>query len=224
VLLGQAIIALVLGGVLSGEPEAVIVSGNIPANLDGRRAGAELCAASASACLHAAVGNAGDGRLLVHTMLGRGASCHRALLELHRGLGSRRSCGRHDGLQAGSATQGQATVPSRDLSMNSASICAVGGLARVYVTHGVLRDAAAIGASLFLIVLASILLGTALPFALSRAGLDPAHAGSSIQVRLFRFLDFGWLPRPPGVNGELCGCGSPLPTSSVSELRDDGCR
>lgn len=61
----------------------------------------------------------------------------------------------------------------------------MGGLARVYVTHGVLRDAAAIGASLFLIVLASILLGTALPFALSRAGLDPAHAGSSIQVGPF---------------------------------------
>lgn len=59
---------------------------------------------------------------------------------------------------------------------------AVGGLARVYATHGVLRDAAAIAASLFLIVLASILLGTALPFALSRLGVDPAHAGSSIQV------------------------------------------
>ena len=64
------------------------------------------------------------------------------------------------------------------------SLCVVGGLARVYVTHGVLRDAVAIGASLFLIVLASILLGTALPFVLSRAGLDPAHAGSSIQVGL----------------------------------------
>ena len=62
----------------------------------------------------------------------------------------------------------------------------MGGLARVYVTHGVLRDAAAIGASLFLIVLASILLGTALPFVLSRAGLDPAHAGSSIQVGQIR--------------------------------------
>lgn len=61
-------------------------------------------------------------------------------------------------------------------------LAAVGGLARVYVTHGVLRDAAAIAASLFLIVLSSVLLGAALPFALARAGLDPAHAGSSIQV------------------------------------------
>lgn len=58
----------------------------------------------------------------------------------------------------------------------------MGGLARVYITHGVFRDAAAIAASLFLIVLASILLGTALPFALSRVGVDPAHAGSSVQV------------------------------------------
>jgi hypothetical protein len=68
----------------------------------------------------------------------------------------------------------------------------VGGLVRVYITHGVLHDAAAIATSLFLIVLASILLGTALPFALSRLGLDPAHAGSSIQVGLSRHR-----PPPP---------------------------
>ena len=59
---------------------------------------------------------------------------------------------------------------------------AVGGFFRVFVTHGNLRDSVAIAASLLLIVLASVLLGTALPFALVRAGIDPAHAGSSIQV------------------------------------------
>ena len=59
----------------------------------------------------------------------------------------------------------------------------VGGFFRVFVTHGNLRDSVAIAASLLLIVLASVLLGTALPFALVRAGIDPAHAGSSIQVR-----------------------------------------
>ena len=41
----------------------------------------------------------------------------------------------------------------------------------------------AIATSLLLIVLASVLLGTALPFLLVKAGVDPAHAGSSIQVR-----------------------------------------
>lgn len=59
---------------------------------------------------------------------------------------------------------------------------AVGGFLRVFVTHGNLRDSVAIAASLLLIVLASVLLGTALPFALVKAGVDPAHAGSSIQV------------------------------------------
>lgn len=72
----------------------------------------------------------------------------------------------------------------RPASTTSVSCDAVGGLVRVYVTHGVLRDAAAIAASLFLIVLSSILLGTALPFALAKSGIDPAHAGSSIQVEM----------------------------------------
>ena len=63
---------------------------------------------------------------------------------------------------------------------------AVGGFFRVFVTHGNLRDSVAIAASLLLIVLASVLLGTALPFALVRAGIDPAHAGSSIQVSCWK--------------------------------------
>ena len=54
----------------------------------------------------------------------------------------------------------------------------------MFVTHGNLRDSVAIATSLLLIVLASVLLGTALPFALVKAGVDPAHAGSSIQVRV----------------------------------------
>ena len=44
------------------------------------------------------------------------------------------------------------------------------------------RDAAAIAVSLLCIVLASTLLGTALPFLLARCGLDPAHSGTTIQV------------------------------------------
>jgi hypothetical protein len=58
----------------------------------------------------------------------------------------------------------------------------VGGFFRVFVTHGNLQDSVAIATSLLLIVLASVLLGTALPFALVRLNVDPAHAGSSIQV------------------------------------------
>jgi hypothetical protein len=43
-------------------------------------------------------------------------------------------------------------------------------------------DSFSIAMSLFLIVTASVLLGTALPFALAKVQIDPAHAGSSIQV------------------------------------------
>lgn len=46
------------------------------------------------------------------------------------------------------------------------------------------RDASAISMSLFLIVMVSVLLGSALPFGFARAGVDPAHAGTSIQARL----------------------------------------
>ncbi|CAG9463146.1 unnamed protein product [Pedinophyceae sp. YPF-701] len=57
-----------------------------------------------------------------------------------------------------------------------------GGFVRVFVTQGSVVDAAAISSSLFLIVLASVVLGSTLPFALAKAGLDPIHAGSTIQV------------------------------------------
>jgi len=44
------------------------------------------------------------------------------------------------------------------------------------------RDAGAISTSLFLIVMVSVMLGSALPFGFARAGVDPAHAGTTIQV------------------------------------------
>ncbi|CAN0360907.1 unnamed protein product, partial [Ectocarpus fasciculatus] len=60
---------------------------------------------------------------------------------------------------------------------------AAGGFVRVWVTEGTnLRDASAISSSLFLIVMASVLLGSALPFGFARAGVDPANAGTTIQV------------------------------------------
>lgn len=46
-----------------------------------------------------------------------------------------------------------------------------------------MTNAVAISVSLFLIVMTSVVLGTGLPFALARAGVDPANAGTSIQVR-----------------------------------------
>ncbi len=58
-----------------------------------------------------------------------------------------------------------------------------GGFIRVYATHGDVANAAAISFSLFLIVMTSVVLGTGLPFALARAGVDPANAGTTIQVR-----------------------------------------
>jgi hypothetical protein len=56
------------------------------------------------------------------------------------------------------------------------------GFVRVYVTNGSLLNAFAISVSLLAIVFASVLFGTGLPFALARGGVDPAHAGTSIQV------------------------------------------
>ncbi len=63
-----------------------------------------------------------------------------------------------------------------------ASGLAVGGYGRVALSGGSPLDAAAIAASLFAIVLASVAVGTALPFGLARAGIDPANAGTSVQV------------------------------------------
>ena len=62
-------------------------------------------------------------------------------------------------------------------------VVAVGGFVRVYVTNGSLVSSFAISTSLFLIVVSSVFTGTVLPFALARAGVDPANAGTSIQVR-----------------------------------------
>lgn len=59
---------------------------------------------------------------------------------------------------------------------------AAGGWLRVYVTNGDALNATAIAISLFLIVVCSVIAGTGLPFALARAGIDPANAGTSIQV------------------------------------------
>lgn len=57
-----------------------------------------------------------------------------------------------------------------------------GGFVRVYLTNGSLVNSSAISISLFAIVMTSVLTGTALPFGLAKLGVDPANAGTSIQV------------------------------------------
>ena len=57
-----------------------------------------------------------------------------------------------------------------------------GGFLRVYLSDGSVVNAAAISIALLMIVMTSVVLGSALPFCLSRAGVDPANAGTSIQV------------------------------------------
>ena len=57
-------------------------------------------------------------------------------------------------------------------------------------------NALAIGLSCFAIVSMSVAAGTVLPFALQLVGLDPAHAGASVQATL-----------PPQIPHECCCCG-----------------
>lgn len=57
-----------------------------------------------------------------------------------------------------------------------------GGFVRVFLTTRNMTDSLAISLSLFSIVITSVLAGTSLPFALAKAGVDPANAGTTIQV------------------------------------------
>jgi len=88
------------------------------------------------------------------------------------GLGGGGAGGGGDGGGAGAT----ALVPS------GLSAPVVDGAASLVDWADASRDAAAISVSLLAIVFTSILLGTALPFALARCGVDAAHAGTTIQV------------------------------------------
>ncbi len=81
----------------------------------------------------------------------------------------------------------------------------------MYITEGSLMDSVAISASLFCIVVSSVLTGTALPFGLAMMGIDPANAGTSIQVLPYACLLTEWL-EPFLVNVGKCQarCGVPL--------------
>lgn len=55
---------------------------------------------------------------------------------------------------------------------------------RVYLTSSDPLAAVAISCSLFMIVITSVVAGSLLPFGFAKAGVDPANAGTSIQVGL----------------------------------------
>ena len=71
-----------------------------------------------------------------------------------------------------------------DLTATIAFVHAAAGFARVYITDGGLMNSFAISSALFCIVMTSVVTGTVLPFGLAMAGIDPANAGTTIQVRI----------------------------------------
>jgi hypothetical protein len=84
---------------------------------------------------------------------------------------------------AAAAAACQATMTEQlEVAMLLGGGLSAAGFVRVYVTNGSLLNAFAISVSLLAIVFASVVFGTGLPFALARGGVDPAHAGTSIQV------------------------------------------
>lgn len=68
------------------------------------------------------------------------------------------------------------------LALLITAVLVAAGFGRVAVFGYSMHDAIAIAASLGVIVSTSILVGAALPMMLHRLGLDPVHAGSTIQV------------------------------------------
>jgi magnesium transporter len=61
-------------------------------------------------------------------------------------------------------------------------------VARVYAIHHDVMSAVAIGASLFLIVITAISLGTLIPLVLERLGIDPAHSAAPFLATLIDII------------------------------------
>lgn len=70
---------------------------------------------------------------------------------------------------------------ARAIALATILVCA--GFVRVVAFDATIADAAAISASLFLIVGTSVVLGTLLPLLLQALRIDAAHASTTIQVR-----------------------------------------
>lgn len=91
------------------------------------------------------------------------------------------------GLATGTITTAPASVKAtlaRQAAVGAllAAGLAAGGFARVYASTASVSDSVAIATSLAAIVMASVVVGASLPFGLARAGVDPANAGTSVQV------------------------------------------
>lgn len=97
------------------------------------------------------------------------------LLQIIRGLAT-------GSIKATPSAMRKSLVQQGSIGFLLGTALSAGGFARVYITNGDLTNATAIAVSLFCIVMTSTLLGSSLPFALSKLGVDPANAGTSIQV------------------------------------------
>ena len=106
-------------------------------------------------------------------------------------------------------------TPADQMAVAISFFMVAAGYLRVVAFHYSTRDALAISASLLAIVFTSVIIGTLLPMALHRAGVDPAHAGATIQV----IMDLA------GVCITCFVCSLMLPASeAVDALSDPGFR
>lgn len=89
----------------------------------------------------------------------------------------------------------------------------------MYITDGSLENSCAISLSLFMIVMTSVLTGTMLPFGLAKAGVDPANAGTSVQVSLgFEYS----MPLSPIFPANIAPCERALSTVSCESAGSHG--
>ena len=80
------------------------------------------------------------------------------------------------------STQGQFLVRELKMAISLSSLLTSAGFLRAMAFSTPFPETIAITSALFLIVFSSICLGAVLPLALKRAGVDPAHSSTSIQV------------------------------------------
>ncbi|KAK9822238.1 hypothetical protein WJX81_004024 [Elliptochloris bilobata] len=114
--------------------------------------------------------------LFLTMLVGAGGNAgNQSAIKVNRGLAT-------GALQPSAAAIQRMLLQQAQVGLLLACGLSAGGWVRVYVTNGSVVNSFAISASLFCIVMTSVLAGTGLPFVLARAGVDPANAGTSIQV------------------------------------------
>lgn len=114
--------------------------------------------------------------LFLTMLVGAGGNAgNQSAIKVIRGLATRKMDG---SLESALSVLYQQVLVGLCLGLALASV----GYVRVYLTNGSHENASAISLALFFIVLSSTILGTSLPFVLNEFGIDPANAGTSIQV------------------------------------------